>query len=106
MFEDVFEPFDEIDKKLEDEKDEWAVDVWDTGEKEDLWRSNNPDPQNVWSVDPKQSQPPLRPQSQPSPQVEPDEVPDDEPDKVREEEPAPAPSRGSGLFDDLFLDIF
>lgn len=38
MFEDVFEPFDEITGDVDEAKDEWG-EIWDTGEKEDVWRS-------------------------------------------------------------------
>ena len=51
MFEDVFEPLDDIidDKEA---SDEWG-DVWDTGEKEDMWRADA----EVWSVNPIPQQP-------------------------------------------------
>lgn len=49
MFEDVFEPLDDIVGKTPDEAgDEWG-EVWDTGEKEDIWRTPAA---GVWSVEP------------------------------------------------------
>lgn len=93
MFEDVFEPLDDIIKK--EEADEWVADVWDTGDKEDLWRSDPPT-QDVWSTDPKEA-----------PKTSKSKIKITKSGTIREEEHSEpsSPPRGSGIFDDLFLNI-
>lgn len=123
MFEDVFEPLDDIIGDTKEASDEWG-EVWDTGEKEDMWRA---DPKDVWSVAPA-NQPVTHPgpvtpapapgnpkPNLPDPVISPpgpmNKTPEDdcgECDTECEKEKCEAPcdqGGGSGLFDDLFLDI-
>ena len=108
MFEDVFEPLDDI---LGDEKaDEWDTgDMWDTGEKEDVWRSD-PAPGGVWSVDPKDQtvQPKPDPGLTPAPgptvkENDQNDCPDEDCGACEKTEEC---DKSTGLFDDIFLDIF
>lgn len=120
MFEDVFEPLDDILGDVE-KADEWDTgEVWDTGEKEDVWRSA-PVVGGVWSVDPKDQT--VQPKPDPSIPTSPTSAPDpalpehdqnDEEDCGKECEAEDCGvcentekcDKDSGLFDDLFLDIF
>lgn len=110
MFEDVFEPLDDILGEGVEKADEWDTgDLWDTGEKEDVWRSE-PVVGGVWSVDPDdqtvQPKPdPSIPIPAPGPTVtekdtECEEECKDEDCGVCEKD------KSGGLFDDIFLDIF
>ena len=114
MFEDVFEPFDEIvDEDLIEKRDEWDTgDTWDTGEKEDVWRADHV-VGGVWSVDPplKKSE---KPQNVPiptpiptpdSPLPENDQNDGCESDDCGVCERSEECDKSSGLFDDLFLEI-
>jgi len=111
MFEDVFEPLDDIIDGAKEASDEWG-DVWDTGEKEDMWRA---DPKDVWTIAPA-NQPvppapaPQAPQPKPDPIISPPGPMNNTPEECEKEEcekeSCPECDQGSGLFDDLFLDIF
>jgi len=125
MFEDVFEPFDDIVGDVDAPTDEWG-EVWDTGEKEDVWRGVAA--KDAWTVAPPNKQhsihnppvtqptQPTQPVPAPTPTPTFDPVgPDDEVTENCESCPDPdadecgdcgKPSTGTGLFDDLFLDIF
>ena len=123
MFEDVFEPFDDIidGGDAQEASDEWG-DVWDTGEKEDMWRI---DAKDVWTAPANQpvTQAPVNPKpdpnipppivSPPGPMNNTPATPEDdqcgECNTECEQESCPKEcdqGKGSGLFDDLFLDIF
>ncbi len=100
MFEDVFEPLDDIIGDAKEVSDEWG-EVWDTGEKEDMWRT---DPKDVWSVAPA-----IQPDSAPDPapnQPKSDPMNNNTPVVPDDDSNETAADKGSGLFDDLFLDIF
>ena len=109
MFEDVFEPFDDIidGGDAQEASDEWG-DVWDTGEKEDMWRT---DAKDVWTASPTNPDPNIPPPivSPPGPMNNTPATPEDGECNTECEESCPKEcdqGKGSGLFDDLFLDIF
>ena len=115
MFEDVFEPLDDILDDV-DKADEWNTgEVWDTGEKEDVWRSA-PVVGGVWSVDPDDQT--VQPKPDPSIPTSPDPVLPELPEHDQNDTPecddddcgvcenTEKCDKDSGLFDDLFLDIF
>ena len=126
MFEDVFEPLDDIidGGDAQEASDEWG-DVWDTGNKEDMWRADGS--ADVWSVQPgpQVTHPgPVTPAPKPDPTITQPAPPiiappgpmktpvtpendqcgecDDGKAAVCEDKTCEAPSQGSGLFDDLF----
>lgn len=131
MFEDVFEPFDDIvGEDVDATKDEWG-EVWDTGEKEDVWRSGGA--KNVWTTGttgsfpapPKNIPVPSAPTSgssdidEPTEEVACESCPDPDCESCGDPDceegcgdpdsdcgDCGKPSKGTGLFDDLFLDIF
>ena len=112
MFEDVFEPLNDIidGGDAQEASDEWG-DVWDTGEKEDMWRSS--DPKDVWSVAPG-VQPAIPDAPDPAPRpTTPAPLPEHDQNDECEAEDCPEceecetcdKGSGSGLFDDIFLSI-
>lgn len=94
MFEDVFEPFDDILDDKELKEDDWNSDLWDTGEKEDMWRSDI----DAWCVD---SEPVIKP----LPSKTTTAIIDDDEDCGEEDGEEDKKSSGTGFFDDIFLDI-
>jgi hypothetical protein len=52
MFEDVFGPLDDVLKDTPAEQNEWDTgEVWDSGEKENIWRTADPAaPGQVWTT--------------------------------------------------------
>jgi len=113
MFEDVFEPFDDIVGEDVIPSDEWG-EIWDTGQKEDVWRSGAV--QDAWT--PASPIPGPITVPIPGPITEPasgsraicDEDENDDGGDCGCEDcgdcQGQGQDQGTGLFDDLFLDIF